>query len=231
MASTNKTTNYELSQFLGSDKPAWLADYNADMSKIDAQMKLNADSATAATGSASTANTNIGTLSELTTDAKTSLVAAVNEVDSAATTAQNTANSANTAIDALSTYFNINTFQKIQSPTTSNGSLGVHDIYVARNSAGTICKIYGYVGLTNLNASTVTITLPNSGLATSEDITVQGLGIFQGDQTKTIVNLTTTIKTTGSVEISFTRPTNDTSGFARSFACLVFVKNFGDLPE
>ena len=52
MSSTNKTTNYELSQFLGSDKPAWLADYNQDMSKIDTQMKANADGATAANGKA-----------------------------------------------------------------------------------------------------------------------------------------------------------------------------------
>lgn len=35
MGSTNKTTNYELSQFLGTDKPAWLQDYNGDMQKID----------------------------------------------------------------------------------------------------------------------------------------------------------------------------------------------------
>ena len=36
MASTNKTTNYELSQFQSSDIPAWLTDYNGDMQKIDA---------------------------------------------------------------------------------------------------------------------------------------------------------------------------------------------------
>ena len=36
MASTNKTTNYELSQFQSSDIPAWMTDYNGDMQKIDA---------------------------------------------------------------------------------------------------------------------------------------------------------------------------------------------------
>lgn len=36
MSSTNKTANLELSQFLGSDSPKWLTDYNADMQKIDA---------------------------------------------------------------------------------------------------------------------------------------------------------------------------------------------------
>ena len=35
MASTNKTTNYELSQYVASDKPTYLVDYNGDMSKID----------------------------------------------------------------------------------------------------------------------------------------------------------------------------------------------------
>ena len=43
MTATNKTTNYQLSQFVGSDRPTWLGDYNDDMSKIDRQMKQNAD--------------------------------------------------------------------------------------------------------------------------------------------------------------------------------------------
>ena len=56
MSSTNKTTNYELSQFLGSDKPAWLVDYNGDMQKIDTQMKANAEAAAAAQTKANTAD-------------------------------------------------------------------------------------------------------------------------------------------------------------------------------
>ena len=43
MASTNKTENYDLSQFVGTDHPTWLVDYNGDMTKIDAQLKQNAD--------------------------------------------------------------------------------------------------------------------------------------------------------------------------------------------
>ena len=35
MSSTNKTQNYDLSQFVGGDIPSWLGDYNGDMSKID----------------------------------------------------------------------------------------------------------------------------------------------------------------------------------------------------
>ena len=46
MASTNKTPNLELSQFIDTDKPAWMTDYNNDMSRIDTycgDMKDSAD--------------------------------------------------------------------------------------------------------------------------------------------------------------------------------------------
>lgn len=43
MPSTDKTVNYQLSQFTDTDKPKWTGDYNSDMATIDAQMKANAD--------------------------------------------------------------------------------------------------------------------------------------------------------------------------------------------
>lgn len=49
MTATNKTTNYKLSQFVGTDRPTWLGDYNSDMSKIDKQLKQNADDIASAT--------------------------------------------------------------------------------------------------------------------------------------------------------------------------------------
>lgn len=49
MTATNKTTNYQLSQFVGTDRPTWLGDYNSDMSKIDTQLKRNADDIASAT--------------------------------------------------------------------------------------------------------------------------------------------------------------------------------------
>lgn len=109
MASTNKTTHYDLSQYVGSDKPTYLGDYNTDMSKIDTAInsaQTKADSAdvaataaqTAAETAQTTANTavtnaataqngvntnatNIGVLANLTTTEKTSLVGAINEVN------------------------------------------------------------------------------------------------------------------------------------------------------
>lgn len=51
MTATNHTQNYGLSQFVGTDRPTWLVDYNGDMARIDARMKRNADDiASAAAG-------------------------------------------------------------------------------------------------------------------------------------------------------------------------------------
>lgn len=59
MAATNHTENYNLSQFVGTDRPTWLGDYNGDMAKIDAQLKQNADdiASTAAEGLTSVSHT------------------------------------------------------------------------------------------------------------------------------------------------------------------------------
>ena len=75
MASTNKTTHYNLSQYVGSDKPTYLVDYNTDMSNIDtgiydAQAKANLNAA------------KIGDLEDLTTTTKLDIVDAVNEINS-----------------------------------------------------------------------------------------------------------------------------------------------------
>ena len=49
MTATNHTKNYNLSQFVGTDRPTWLVDYNGDMTKIDKQLKQNADDIASAT--------------------------------------------------------------------------------------------------------------------------------------------------------------------------------------
>lgn len=50
MTATNHTKNYNLSQFVGTDRPTWLGDYNGDMTKIDTQLKQNADDIASAAG-------------------------------------------------------------------------------------------------------------------------------------------------------------------------------------
>lgn len=61
MGATNSTTNYSLSQFIATDKPAWLQDYNGDMLKIDTAIKNAATAASTAQNTASTALTASGT--------------------------------------------------------------------------------------------------------------------------------------------------------------------------
>lgn len=81
MSSTNKTTNLELSQFIGSDKPQWLVDYNGDMSKIDAgvaNVKAQADATdlTVASHTSSIAN-----LSQASSDQGSAITALRTDVD------------------------------------------------------------------------------------------------------------------------------------------------------
>ena len=60
MGATNSTTYYNLSQFVGTDKPAWLQDYNGDMVKIDAGIHQAKAAADAAQGDATQALTDSG---------------------------------------------------------------------------------------------------------------------------------------------------------------------------
>lgn len=117
MASTNKTTNYDLSQYVGSDKPSYLNDYNQDMSKIDLGIH-------AAKSEADTNATAIGDLSDLTTTATSDLVSAINEVDSNADTANATAvqadGKATTNATAIGTLANLNTTVKSDLVSATN---------------------------------------------------------------------------------------------------------------
>ena len=75
MGATNHTTNYNLSQFIGTDKPSWLNDYNGDMSAIDTAIKSAADAAslaqTTATNADTTATSASNTASALSTQINT----------------------------------------------------------------------------------------------------------------------------------------------------------------
>ena len=68
MSSTNKTTHYDLSQFTANDIPAWLADYNADMGKIDTGIYNASTSASEASSKADNAVTQITELDSTVTE-------------------------------------------------------------------------------------------------------------------------------------------------------------------
>ena len=96
-ASTNKTANYDLPQFVGTDKPTWLGDFNEAMSDIDTGMHENATSiakmqtdVASATQAASRASQDVTTL----TGTVNTLSGTVTSVQTTANNAQSTANSA-----------------------------------------------------------------------------------------------------------------------------------------
>ena len=92
MSATNKTTNYDLPIFVGTDKPSWLGDWNSAMTAIDtaiAGAKSTGDSATTVAGQAKS-----------TAEAASETATAASETAAAASTAASNAtmiaNNANT---------------------------------------------------------------------------------------------------------------------------------------
>lgn len=239
MASTNKTTNYNLSQFVGTDKPAWLSDYNQDMSKIDTGIHNAATTATGADGKADANTTSIGTLSNLTTAAKTNLVSAINEVDSNADTAQNTAtNAQSTALTAKTTADNITNafnFSQSTSSTVSGTGITIASTTAVRsfaNNDGSIGKIYGRIkGTANITNPTVTFT---TNLRPESTINVDGICLIyhasSPSDSRAIIKLATvSIASDGTATISATDvPTNIEVNFY-IIASLIFAKNLGDI--
>lgn len=248
MASTNKTTNYELSQFVGSDKPAWLGDYNTDMAKIDAQMKLNADAATAAAGTGTANTAAIGTLSNLTTTEKSNLVGAVNEVNSTASTAQNTANAASTTAntaattaqsakneaDRLINQFNFTATEYDSSNTTISGATYASNakFTVALNSDSTLLKIYGFF---NINSTTpvngnITIDLNVTGLTVLDTYTISPVGLTvkgDGANVNEVKPISATISN-GHIKLTLTSGGTGLTNVSLT-PCLYINKDFGDV--
>lgn len=237
MASTNKTTNYNLSQFIGTDKPAWLADYNQDMSKIDTGIHTAQTTATGADGKADSNATKIGDLTTLTTDTKTSLVGAVNEVDAHADTAQNTANSAATAANTANTNiakFNLADKQTL-TPTSNKGSIqnAYTQVQYAGDTTGSVYKLYGriyIIGLENLGG-TLNITIGTTPLRPTTSYTVNtGVLLARSylDGKSDTVPRNFTVNTDGTITLTDTIASNLTEMSVILPPCLYFNSDFGD---
>lgn len=245
MASTNQTTHYNLSQYIGTDKPTYLVDYNGDMLKIDTGIynaKNEADTNTA----------NIGTLSNLTTDAKSNLVSAINEIDGHTDTnttniATNSTNiGANTnaigslaslettaktslvaAVNEIVEKFNLSTFLTYDKDdvTSSGCTVTGGSITVAKNNDGSICKVYGTLVVTKTQA-TATITLPNTGISVDEEITVSPCGVESGN---TVSSTNLKFNTNGSITLTTYGNASGSNINSKWFPFIIFVKNFGDV--
>ena len=251
MASTNKTTNLELSQYIGTDKPTYLGDYNSDMLKIDTASGTLGNAIQTVAGNLQTTNSNIGTLSSLQTTDKTSIVNAVNEVNTNTgtnstnigtlsnltttnkTTVVNAINEVNTNLKNIN-LTTFNTFSDSQM-TASHGSVNHgSSITVATNSDGSLAKIYGSIVLyTGTGITADAYVSIQSALRPAQDITISCLGtlaVYTTGGINSVKNADITIKTTG--EIRFLLPVSNDINILRSvyYPCLLFVTDFGDTP-
>lgn len=250
MASTNKTSHYNLSQYVGTDKPTYLVDYNTDMSNIDTGI-YNAQS------EATTNTASIGTLSSLTTTAQTDLVSAINEVDGNVDTlsgtvagqtidiASNTSaignltnldttakNNLVAAINEVNTTaseinkLNLTTFTTY-SASDMTGLNGTYvdngSITIAKNSDGSVAKIYGYLVASN-NGNRVAISISNTGLTPDSEITIAPAGITITGGASGMCSLV--ISTNGNLELRGT--VSNASQQLWYMPCLYFIKDFGD---
>lgn len=200
-ASTNKTANYELPQFVGTDKPTWLGDFNGAMSAIDAGMAENASDiedldtrVSSAESTASQASQNVATLTGRVSTVESGVSTATttaNNAQQTATSALNTANTANgkadtntSDISSLTTrvstcesnisLFNLNTFTTATiTKVSGNFTIGSDsNISVATNSDGSLAKVYGVITCNNVQTNgTVRIATP---LRPETAITING---------------------------------------------------------
>lgn len=247
MSSTNKTTNYELSQFVGADKPAWLSDYNQDMSRIDTGIHTAQSTATAADGKADANTGSIGTLSNLNTDTQANLVSAINEVNSKTGTAQTTANSAattasqaKTKADAVESYLTLSETASL-TYSVNKGTIDVNasHLSVRRNNTGSLGKIYGNVNIANLEAQsgTLTFTTSDTGFRPSSAITFDGCAYMRVENTSyhifRQIPMQYVLNTDGTITFNYPNM-NDVYAVSLQFvAVLLFITDFGDVinPE
>ena len=123
MSSTNKTTHYDLSQFTANDIPAWLADYNADMGKIDTGI-YNAQTAG---GEASTKADNALTVANKAKTAVESISATVTSLKSTVTKNTEDISGVQTSLNSLTSQVNANG-EAIQSIISQNFQSQINEI-------------------------------------------------------------------------------------------------------
>ena len=100
MSSTNKTTHFELSQYIGTDKPTYLGDYNSDMLAIDTAIYTASENASTAVSTANSAASAASDAATAASAATTTANNAADKADLAKTTAETASTNASAALTA-----------------------------------------------------------------------------------------------------------------------------------
>ena len=146
---TNTTTNYDLPQFVGTDKPSWLGDVNGAMSAIDTAIHAREVEAGTAQASADTANAKADALDTRMGTAETNITALQN-----ASTTDHAQIATNTS----------NISQNAQDIVQLDAKIGHTQITIGDNTVtGAIAELASEVGAT-VDAEDVSYDNTQSGL-------------------------------------------------------------------
>lgn len=157
MSSTNKTPNYNLSQYIGTDKPTYLGDYNGDMLKIDTQLKANADSASNAKAAAGAAKAVAEQASKTAQSLNDSVTANSEEIANLKTknaqqdsSIQNASNTASSALNKANQ--NANNITDINTRNQWTQATNIHNTGLPNYSKGSWnCSYNRFSGFLNIN--------------------------------------------------------------------------------
>lgn len=255
MASTNHTQYYNLPQYIGTDKPTYLVDFNQAMASIDAGIhaaKSKADNNennittltgtvgglsttvgqhTTSIGNLDTAvsglSTAVGNITNLNTTDKTSVVNAVNEVNAKASNFLN--------------FTDITTYEDTDLTFTSC-THRAGTVTVALDSNKEYAKIYtaGSLNVNKTSSGDFSITIPDTGYRPSAEFSVGGGGMIVNigtDYRPTSINpATLTFKTNGTIVISGTVSSTSQAGnyvYSKVFLhnSVIVLKDFSDVPQ
>ena len=149
MGSTNKTANYDLPQWIGTDKPTWLGDMNDAFLKIDTGMKQNqteisgaVSDAGNALNKATAAEQGITTLTPIVNTASENASQALSTANNAQSTATTANGNANSALMKLND-FNWSSPIKLTMPSGVNWD--IYNVYCSINTGMKLLNIYGEI--------------------------------------------------------------------------------------
>ena len=252
MSATNHTTNYELPVFIGTDKPAWLVDWNGAMNAIDTAIKqaeTKADQAGTDVGSIQSdiiiINSSLNTLNNavsqlrIDTNANTGAINTIQELigNGTPTTTDHTLIGAINEINAKVYDFDLTAHNDI---TVTSAITGVSvdaktDMKVLLNNAQSAGKVYGnvYLNLSSAAAAAgmaiVTVNVP--GLAVSTPFVVKGYELVAVTSASRNPVFAELYFRNGAVDIRFTGDAVSTAMtviYGTFCPCLLFLKDLGD---
>lgn len=248
MSYSNETPNFNLPQYVGTDKPTYLGDFNETMLKIDTALKNNQTSATSANSSAETANataqsalTSATNAENKATSADTKATDAKSTAQSAQTSATNALETANNAI-SIARLFNITQTREIPTSNitikTNNNTIiqpSINTLRLAHNDDVSIGKIYGLLrvpietSVTSVTVSIKTTLQPKQAIPIAEMINI----LSHAPQINEYVSRWDGLTISNNGTITFST-NNDMQASTLDFhliPILIFFKNFGDSIE